>query len=103
MMSTNYYKRMLTWLVFSLVISMALTFFFGNLIPGYGAFIGLAMAVGIFILLSMYIRKRTLKGTISGGMFGGGGGLNYVCIACGHRFKGGACPRCGSKMRRAEF
>jgi rubrerythrin len=39
-----------------------------------------------------------------GGMLGGGGGgINYVCISCGHKFKGGACPRCGSKMRRADF
>jgi multisubunit Na+/H+ antiporter MnhC subunit len=77
-----------------MAISMALTYFFG-------LFIGLAMSIGIFILLSMYIRKKAFRGAVSGGMFGGG--INYVCIACGHRFKGGSCPRCGSKMRRAEF
>jgi len=39
-----------------------------------------------------------------GGLFGGsGGGINYVCLGCGHRFKGGTCPRCGSKMKRADF
>jgi hypothetical protein len=47
--------------------------------------------------------------TGGGGGFGslfsgsGGGGINYVCIACGQRFKGGSCPRCGSKMKRADF
>jgi rubrerythrin len=38
-----------------------------------------------------------------GGMLGGGGGISYVCIACGHKYKGGSCPRCGSKMKRADF
>ncbi len=80
---------------------MALTYLFGSIFPGIGIFVGLAMAVGIFILLSIYIRKKTLQGTMSGGMFAGG--INYICIACGHRFKGGSCPRCGSKMRKAEF
>jgi rRNA maturation endonuclease Nob1 len=37
-------------------------------------------------------------------LFGGsGGGISYVCIVCGQRFKGGTCPRCGSKMKRADF
>ena len=90
----NYYGRMITWLLVSMAISMTLTYFFGLMYC-------LAMSIGVFILLSIYIRKRTLKGTVSGGMFGGG--INYVCIACGHRFKGGSCPRCGSKMRKAEF
>jgi len=91
----NYYSRMIAWLLVSMAISMVLTYFFG-------LFIGLAMSIGVFILLSMYIRKKALRGAVSsGGMFGGG--INYVCIACGHRFKGGSCPRCGSKMRRAEF
>lgn len=92
----NYYGRMLVWLFVSMGISMVLTYFFG-------LFVGLAMAIGIFILLSMYIRKRALRGPTSGGGMFGGGGINYVCIACGHKFKGGSCPRCGSKMRRAEF
>jgi rubrerythrin len=41
-----------------------------------------------------------------GGLFGagsGGGGVSYVCIVCGQRFKSGTCPRCGSKMKRANF
>ena len=24
-------------------------------------------------------------------------------LTCNHRFKGGDCPRCGSKMKRADF
>ena len=42
-----------------------------------------------------------------GDMFGQGQGqstgVRYVCLTCNHRFKGGNCPRCGSKMKRADF
>ena len=89
------------WIMVSLAISLTLTFFFG--------WWGLIPAIGIFILLSYYMRKRAMasmgmegQGGGFGGMLGGGG-ISYVCIACGHKFKGGACPRCGSKMRRADF
>lgn len=73
---------------------------------------GLIPAIAIFIGISYYLRRRMMArmgmGGGGGGGFGGmlgtgGGGINYICIACGHRFKGGACPRCGSKMRRADF
>ena len=98
------------WIVMSLAISLALVWLFGILtgIP----LLGLIPAIGIFILMSYYLRKRAMTrmgmggggGGGFGGMLGGGGsGINYVCIACGHKFKGGACPRCGSKMRRADF
>ena len=88
----NYYTRMITMLVVSMAISMALTWYFG-------LYVGLAMSFAIFILISMYMRKRNMGAPT--GMFGGG--INYVCIACGHKFKGGICPRCGSKVRKAEF
>ena len=29
--------------------------------------------------------------------------LNYVCLECGHAFKGRQCPNCGSKSKRAVF
>ena len=40
-----------------------------------------------------------------GGLFGQsqGTGMRYACLTCNHRFKGGDCPRCGSKMKRADF
>ncbi len=44
---------------------------------------------------------------LGGGFFGQGQGqgstVRYVCLTCNHRFKGGTCPRCGSKMKRADF
>jgi hypothetical protein len=99
----------MVWIVISLAISLTLTWLFGWLFGN--PLLGLIPAIGIFILMSYYLRKRAMArmgggmgGGGFGGMLGGGGsGISYVCIACGHKFKGGACPRCGSKMRRADF
>lgn len=93
----------MAWIMVSLAISLTLTYFLGLW--------GLIPAIGIFIAITFYLRKRAMArmGMGGGGGFGGmlggggGGGINYICIACGHKFKGGACPRCGSKMRRADF
>ena len=44
-----------------------------------------------------------------GGFFGSGGGqsdsanVRYVCLVCNNKHNGGSCPRCGSKMQRADF
>ena len=49
------------------------------------------------------------SGTGGGGGFFGMGSQNgsekvrYVCLACNNKHKGGSCPRCGSKMQRADF
>jgi hypothetical protein len=70
--------------------------------------------IGVFLVMNYYIRRWQMRrmGTMSsstgGGGFGNlfgssGGGISYVCIVCGRRFKGGTCPRCGSKMKRADF
>lgn len=91
----------MAWIMVSLAISLALTFWLGLW--------GLIPAIAIFIGISYYMRKRAMArmgmgGGGFGGMLGGGsGGVNYICIACGHRFKGGSCPRCGSKMKKADF
>lgn len=110
LISLNWVGQQMIWIVMSLAISLALVWLFGILtgIP----LLGLIPAIGIFILMSYYLRKRAMTrmgmgggggGGFGGMLGGGGGGINYVCIACGHKFKGGACPRCGSKMRRADF
>ena len=46
--------------------------------------------------------------TGGGGFFGmgspgGGDKVRYVCLACNNKHNGGSCPRCGSKMQRADF
>ena len=77
---------------------------------------GLGAALAIFIAFPLLIRRRYMSrmrgygdsGTGTGGGFfgmnaGGSGGVRYVCLVCNHKHKGGACPRCGSKMQRADF
>ena len=48
------------------------------------------------------------SGSTGGGFFGTGGqdnssSVRYVCLVCNNKHKGGTCPRCGSKMQRADF
>ena len=77
---------------------------------------GLGAALAIFIAFPLLLRRRYMSrmrgygdsGTGTGGGFfgmnsGGSGGVRYVCLVCNHKHKGGSCPRCGSKMQRADF
>ncbi len=89
----NPYAKMFVWMIATAAISYVLTYYFGLLI-------GLALAFGVFILLNIMVRRRAI-GSGFGSSFSMG--VTYRCIVCGHRFKGGECPRCGSKMRSAEF
>jgi len=90
------------WIGISLAISLALSF----LLPFP---ISLIAIVGVFLAMNYFMRRIQMRrmgmggGGGFGGMMGGSGGINYVCIAWGHRFKGGTCPRCGSKMRKVDF
>ena len=102
----NWMAQTVMWIAVSLVISMVLNF----LLWPYLGFFTIIPIIAVFVAMSYFIRKRQMarmgmggQGGGFGGMLGSGGGTNYVCIACGHRFKGGACPRCGSKMRRADW
>ncbi len=76
---------------------------------------GLGAALAIFIAFPLFLRRRYMNrmrgyggsdsGT-GGGFFGmgqGGGSVKYVCLVCNHKYKGGSCPRCGSKVKRADF
>jgi len=73
---------------------------------------GLGAALAIFIAFPLILRRRYMGrmrgiGGTTGGFFGlnqrEGTSVKYVCLVCSHRFKGGSCPRCGSKMKRADF
>lgn len=105
----RFLQTQMLWIGISLAISLTLSFFLP--FP-----LSLVAIIGVFILMNYYIRRWQMRrmGMMSnsasgggggfGGLFGGsGGGINYVCLGCGHRFKGGTCPRCGSKMKRADF
>jgi|SRR5919108_1930260 hypothetical protein len=103
----RFLQTQMMWIAISLVISLALSF----LLPFP---LSLITIIGVFLVMNYYIRRWQMRrmgmmsGSTSGGGFGSllggsGGGLSYVCIVCGQRFKGGTCPRCGSKMKRADF
>jgi hypothetical protein len=104
----NFLQTQMMWIAISLAISLALSF----LLPFP---LSLVTIIGVFLAMNYYIRRWQMRrmgmtsGSTTGGGFGSllgggeGGGINYVCIACGQRFKGGTCPRCGSKMKKAEF
>ena len=79
---------------------------------------GLGAALAIFIAFPLLLRRRYMNrmrglggssGTGGGGGFfgmgsqGGSEKVRYVCLACNNRHNGGSCPRCGSKMQRADF
>lgn len=71
---------------------------------------GLIAALAIFIIFPLFLRNRAIKrmGGMgseggAGGFFGQNQGVKYICLACNNKYKGGMCPRCGSKMKRADF
>jgi hypothetical protein len=68
--------------------------------------ISLVAIIGIFIFLSMYMRKIMMKRMGAGkglGIFGSGidaAKLKYYCMNCGAQHNQLVCPKCGSKMKR---
>ena len=110
-------KKYYLFLGASLVFSIGLQIVLGYL--GVPWFVSIGIVMALFILLPMVMRKRYMNkmsggyggdsGTGGGGFFGmgsqGGGssGVRYVCLVCNNKHKGGTCPRCGSKMQRADF
>jgi 4-hydroxybenzoate polyprenyltransferase len=105
----RFLQTQMMWIAISLAISLALSF----LLPFP---LSLVTIIGVFLVMN-YCKRRWQMRRIGmmgggsstggfGGLFGagsGGGGVSYVCIVCGQRFKSGTCPRCGSKMKRANF
>jgi hypothetical protein len=87
-------------------ISIAISLIISILLPFP---LSLVTILGVFILLSFYMRKRMMSRMGiggAGGMFGsmysmfGDNPLNYYCMSCGTKHKEAACPKCGSKMKR---
>src|SRR5713226_4995077 len=93
-----------------------LIFLFGSLAVSIGLQMilpwpfGLMAALAIFIVFPLFLRNRALKRMGGyggepggGGFFGQSQGVKYICLTCSNKYKGGSCPRCGSKMKRADF
>ena len=94
----DFLSQQLMWIGISLVISLAISF----IVPFPYS---LPIIIGVFILLSFYVRQRAMKrmGMSGTSMFGGynsGSTLSYYCMNCETKHNQVACPKCGSKMKR---
>jgi hypothetical protein len=105
--SRQFLTNQLVWLGISLGISIVVSM----LLP---FLVSLVIIIGVFVMLNLYMRKRTLQrmGMGSGGsLFGsmssssvfGDSSLKYYCMSCGKEHKEIACPDCGSKMKRIGY
>jgi predicted RNA-binding Zn-ribbon protein involved in translation (DUF1610 family) len=92
-MNTNerYFSGPLLWIGISLSVIFAILF--------YTPFpLSIPLAIAAFVL-NFHFRKKVIKrmNTMSGNS------SSYSCINCGTRHNEIACPKCGSKMKRADF
>ncbi|MFL6370428.1 MAG: hypothetical protein ACJ72F_06310 [Nitrososphaeraceae archaeon] len=78
--------------------------------------ISVAVIMGVFILLNLYMRNRMMRkmgmgmrgegifNSMSSSMAGGNNSsLKYYCMSCGTEHKQAACPNCGSRMKKVGF
>jgi hypothetical protein len=96
---------------------MYLIFLFGSLAISIGLQMvlpfpyGLGIALAVFIMFPLVLRRKMMgrmggSGGLGGGFFGTNQStptVKYVCLTCNNRFKGRECPRCGSTAKRADF
>jgi hypothetical protein len=89
----------LMWFAISIAISITISL----LLPFP---LSLVTIIGVFILLSFYMRNRMMRRMGiggAGGKFGsmfGDNSVKYYCMGCGTKHNQAACPKCGSKMKR---
>jgi len=96
-------KVQLVWIGISLVISLVLSV----LLPFP---LSLIAIIGVMIGLIYYQRRKMLRnvgkyGSYMGflGAKGSSGAVNFYCITCTTKHREASCPKCGSKMKRADF
>jgi hypothetical protein len=98
----KFFSTQMMWIGISLAISLALSF----LLPFP---ISLVAIIAVFLSISyltrrMQMRHMGIRGSISTSFLGGDSSkVNYYCLSCGYKHSDSACPRCGSKMRRAGY
>jgi hypothetical protein len=100
MENKEFLTQQLMWIVISIGISITISWF----VPFPLSWV---VIIGVFLVLSFYMRYRMMKKMGSGGgMFGSlsspfsGNSVNYYCMSCGTKHREASCPRCGSKMKR---
>ena len=101
MENKEFLTQQLLWIVISIGISITISMF----VPFPLSWV---VIIGVFLVLSFYMRYRMMKkmGSGGGGMFGSlsspfsGNSVNYYCMSCGTKHREASCPRCGSKMKR---
>ena len=100
MENKEFLTQQLLWIVISIGISITISMF----VPFPLSWV---VIIGVFLVLSFYMRYRMMKKMGSaGGMFGSlsspfsGNSVNYYCMSCGTKHREASCPRCGSKMKR---
>lgn len=64
-------------------------------------YVVIGLVVIIALLLLMKAEPR-LKGRLTG-RTELVAGITYVCMHCGHSFRGSRCPKCGSERKPIEF
>ena len=111
-----YIKKSYMLIAITLVLSISIQY--GLIALGVPWPIAFGAVIAMFMTIPILIRRRYMSrmrgyggdsGNGGGGGFfgmgsqGGSSGVRYVCLACNNKHKGGSCPRCGSKMQRADF
>jgi len=108
----QFLAHFMIWMGISLAISLAISF----ILPFP---ISLVVIIAVFLLLNFCLRRMEIakirnKDDDMWSMFGSmssmydsiginGSSLKYYCISCGTQHKLAACPKCGSKVKKAGF
>ena len=98
-------KQFLMYNIVMIAISLGISITLSLFLPFY---ISLPLIIVKIICHQFLHAKRTDEedGWLGAGMFGSlsspfsGNSINYYCMSCGTKHKEGACPRCGSNMKR---
>jgi hypothetical protein len=100
----RFLKIQLIWIGISIAISLALAY----ILPFPFDIIAI---VGVFLSINYFIRQRQMRrmGLNAWSFFGsssssfGKQSINYYCMNCGTKHNEAACPKCGSKLKKAGF
>lgn len=61
------------------------------------------VAVGVVVLIALLILIKSESSPLRRRRSETASGLTYICMHCGHSFKGGRCTHCGSERKPIDF